>query len=95
MTTYKLTETNEIRRTSDGATIPPDPANRDYAKYLQWLKDGGVPDPAPVIPPRDALDSWDIITLKIAFAHENRIRALEGKASITLAQFKTAVKALI
>lgn len=46
-------------------------------------------------PVRDALDTWDSITLRIAFAHENRIRALEGKAPITLSQFRNAVKALL
>ena len=35
-----------IRRLSDGALIPFDPANTDYQKYLQWLSDGGVPLPA-------------------------------------------------
>lgn len=33
-------------------------------------------------------------SLKIAFNHENRIRALEGKAAVTRAQFLTAVRAL-
>ena len=35
-----------IKRTSDGATIPFDPANTDYQEYLQFLADGGVPEPA-------------------------------------------------
>jgi hypothetical protein len=33
--------------------------------------------------------------LAIALAHENRIRALEGKAAITQAQFIAAVKAML
>jgi hypothetical protein len=33
------------------------------------------------------------VLLKIAFLQENRIRDLEGSAAITLAQFKTWVKA--
>jgi hypothetical protein len=45
MADYQFTATDIIRRTSDGAFIPPDPANRDYAEYLQWLDAGGVPDP--------------------------------------------------
>lgn len=44
---------------------------------------------------RDPLDVWNAITLKIAFNHENRIRALEGKAAITVAQFKAAVRAIL
>lgn len=45
--------------------------------------------------PVDALETWDVIALKIAFNHENRIRALEGKPSVTVPQFKTALRALL
>jgi hypothetical protein len=31
---------------SDGASIPFDPQNRDYADYLKWLEEGNVPEPA-------------------------------------------------
>lgn len=37
----------------------------------------------------------DQISFKIAFNHENRIRALEGKQAVTQAQFITAIKALL
>lgn len=43
----------------------------------------------------DPLDTWDIISLKAIFNHENRIRALEGKAAITQTQFRNAIKALL
>ena len=43
----------------------------------------------------DPLSSWDRISLRIAFNHENRIRVLEGKQAITLAQFKAAVLAQV
>ncbi len=46
-------------------------------------------------PARDPLDSWDLVSLQIAFNHENRIRVLESKAPVTLQQFKNAVKALL
>ena len=95
MAKYQLTSSEVVIRKSDGASVPNDPLNRDRSDYNAWVKAGGVPDPYIPPPASDALDAWDIITLKIAFNHENRMRALEGKASITLAQFKTAVKALI
>jgi hypothetical protein len=44
--TYKL-GTNCIIRLADGATIPLDPANTDYANYLAWVDAGNVPEPAP------------------------------------------------
>lgn len=33
------------RRVSDGAFIPPDPANTDYAAYLEWVAAGNTPEP--------------------------------------------------
>lgn len=49
---YKLTENTTIVRLADGAFIPADPANTDYAAYLQWIADGNTPEPAdPVVVP--------------------------------------------
>ena len=48
MTDYQLTASEEpcaVIRTEDGACIPLDEANRDYAEYLQWVEDGNTPDP--------------------------------------------------
>ena len=52
MSDYQLTASEEpcaVIRTADGACIPPDPANRDYAEYQKWVEAGGVPDP--YVPP--------------------------------------------
>ena len=47
---YQLTSGTSVLRTSDGASIPPDPANVDFRTYLVWLSNGNTPDPA-LIPP--------------------------------------------
>ena len=40
-------------------------------------------------------DTVDMVAMKLAFNHENRIRVLEGKQEVTAAQFKNAVKAML
>ena len=46
----KTIETGEeaqvIKRLSDNAFIPFDPANTDYQEYLKWVAEGNEPSPA-------------------------------------------------
>jgi hypothetical protein len=85
MADYQLTATeSSVIRTADGACIPNDPANRDYAEYTQWLEDGGVPDP--YVPPEPG-PSQPTEGQALAFDHENRILALEGQPPLSVADF--------
>jgi hypothetical protein len=67
---YKLTKHTSILRLADNASIPADPANRDYAEYLEWLAAGNDPLPAdPTSNPRIAeikarLDQIDIESIR-------------------------------
>jgi hypothetical protein len=52
MAEYQLVATlpgmiETVQRMSDGAFIPFDPANKDFAEYELWLAEGNEPDPAP------------------------------------------------
>ena len=84
MSDYQLTASEEpcaVIRTEDGACIPPDPANRDYAEYQRWVADGNKPDayvPPEPVPPTASTEQ------QLIYDHENRIRALEGQAPITI-----------
>jgi hypothetical protein len=88
MADYQLTASEEpcaVIRTEDGACIPPDEANRDYAEYLDWKADGNEPDPyEPPPEPEPAPPSPEQLLL---FDHENRIRAQEGSPPLTVDDF--------
>ena len=49
---YKHLDAGWILRVADGAHIPPEPTNRDYAEFLAWQSEGGAADPyVPPVPP--------------------------------------------
>ena len=48
---YKLNQNpTAITRLEDGASIPDDVQNTDYAHYLEWLAEGNTPEAADPIP---------------------------------------------
>jgi hypothetical protein len=66
---YQLTTSNSIKRLADGAFIPPDPGNRDYRDYLDWLDAGNTPEPAPAPPPPPPsyVAFWDALTTSTVY----------------------------
>lgn len=42
---YKIDKFGNVVRISDGACIPADPMNMDYAAYLKWEAEGNTPLP--------------------------------------------------
>jgi hypothetical protein len=89
MSDYQLTAGDMILRTADGARIPPDPANRDYAEYLQWVEGGGVPDP--YVPP-EPVPPTPTETDQLLYDHENRLRVIEGEPPLSQEDFVDMVK---
>jgi hypothetical protein len=85
---YKLTNNTSVHRLSDGASIPADTNNTDYANYLQWLASGNAPEPADT-PPAKTPDELRLIkyanryeSVKIImseFATENVSRLVSGE----------------
>ena len=58
--TYHFTQGDCIKRLTDNAFIPFDPANTDYQAYLAWLDEGNEPLPADEPP----ATTWDDIRTK-------------------------------
>jgi len=90
---YQLTTSTSILRLSDGAFIPADPANTDYAAYQAWLDAGNTPEPAPAPPPPgpDYPAFWDALIASSVYAS---IRA-QSMASLPMNTLATEFIALI
>lgn len=57
---YQTLLSGMILRVADGAFIPPDEANADYAAYLDWVAAGNTPDGDPAA----ANAAWDAYRAK-------------------------------
>jgi len=84
MADYQFTATDSIIRTEDGACIPNDPANRDYAEYQKWLAVPNTPDPYVPPPEPEPVPTNEQLVL---YDHENRLRLQEDVPPLTLDGF--------
>lgn len=97
---YRLAEYG-VRRTEDGAFIPPDERNPDWVAYLLWLRDGNTPDPVPGEPTEDvdrrarrtALRTDNVITA-LADATPAQVDAFIDANVTDLASARRVLKAL-
>jgi hypothetical protein len=53
-------ESQCIKRLSDNAFIPFDPANTDYVAYLAWLAEGNVPLAVDALVPQENGDTFTL-----------------------------------
>lgn len=96
MADYQLTAGDSVIRTSDGARVPNASGNRDRIVYEEWLAAGNSPDAfVPPLQQNNPEDALNLLTVRVLFNHENRIRLLESKAPITMPQFIAALRALM
>jgi hypothetical protein len=86
---YKLTKWPEIIRLSDGAMIPPDIRNTDYAEYLQWCAAGNTPEP--IDPP--TAEELQAIQDEVDAVEARAYTKLQALKAMTASQVKSWVTA--
>jgi hypothetical protein len=85
MHTYKIVSSNLIIRMTDGASIPADPANTDYALYLHEVDNGATVIPADIPNPNveilGKISSLESLTMVPRSVREFMMRTIEDYAN--------------
>lgn len=99
MAQYKLHKDGQSIIRDDGAFIPADPLNRDYADYLAWVADGNTADPADVPDPKLAIqaeiDTLEASTYLTRGARELHLRLMLQDAQAQATAQNTTVDAVL
>ncbi|MET3459830.1 hypothetical protein [Variovorax atrisoli] len=85
---YTLFPTYVVRH-SDGAAIPLDPENADFAAYTQWVASGGQADQ----PPQPSFEQRKVALLAAVDAYLNAAAKAKGYDSIITAALRAALPA--
>jgi hypothetical protein len=95
---YKTVSSNLIIRMTDNASIPADPANADYALYLQEVSEGATVLPVDPIDPNIAImgqiSSIESTTMVPRITREFMMRTIEDYANRTATTDLTAAQIL-
>lgn len=91
---YQIVNDKSVRRLSDGALIPMDPANRDYLSYRAWLAEdeANKPEPIPGPTPQEVsalIDSERDRRLSLGVEHQGKRFSLSDQVRADLGGMAT------
>jgi hypothetical protein len=102
--TYSLNAAGHLVRDEDGACIPADPANTDYANYLAWVEAGNTATPyAPPEPTWTDFQAAAKVALAATSVTIERIHegvslgttTLTAPDVVTFMQYRRALRAIV
>lgn len=102
--TYTVTQSGIVSRDSDGAHIPADPANTDYAAYLMWVAAGNIAAQLPEPPmtwigfqqlAQAELSKSDLTMARIGEAVALGLNSWSNADVVAWASYRRALRAIV